>query len=396
MFIEAFTHGSSNQRAVCNVRTLFNHFYLPANLMVNAVVAHEIYRLAYFSHRRQKTSPPKLRTVLSQMAVVYLYALFLSLWSVVNLSWSPTHYQDSNNFCVRGNGSPPTKTTNPDDGSSSSSQKISLVISAVACIVYLLPIVYVFYVAFRIWKGGLLPIKGQTRALAIYFFRVVFVFAIFFVPMITFGLTLYDSNGRENKNKHQNDDDGDDEVVVDKNWKTSQFVLYSLYHTLVPLQSIVTLRLTMFKDDIAHAIRDAWIFSLYPCNRSSSSSSCCCCFGGCNGQQVGDLGDGDRRSAEREECDDAKWEADDVYEDNSIDEGTTKADTVKPSTNNNAGYSLSSNFLAGEAISNHSHDDDNIMMLQHIPELVEQQEEQEQADGDQEQEQADGDHDNRE
>ncbi|KAL7571455.1 hypothetical protein ACA910_019210 [Epithemia clementina (nom. ined.)] len=241
---ETITKAESNQRGMCNARILLTYFYLPANLYANAVVAREMYRLASASYRRQRIHPPKLRTVIGQMMTVYLWSFLLALWNIINVSWSPSHYDSSNDFCIRASGSPSNR--NDPDASPTISPTLGSLISLT---VNLVPICYVFYVGFCIWRGHLLPIKGRTRALAMYFFRVVLVFGIFFVPMLILWAALQSvlEDGAADKSK-------DEEKSSES--KTLEFVLYCLIRILAPLQLFVTLRLAMIKDDVANAIHE--------------------------------------------------------------------------------------------------------------------------------------------
>jgi len=44
-----------------------------------------------------------------------------------------------------------------------------------------LPLMFVFYVIYDVWKNNLLPPKGKRRLLGLYFFRIVVVFGAWFV-----------------------------------------------------------------------------------------------------------------------------------------------------------------------------------------------------------------------
>ncbi|KAL7571456.1 hypothetical protein ACA910_019211 [Epithemia clementina (nom. ined.)] len=264
--VESITRGESNQRGMCNARILLSYMYLPANLYANAVVAREMYRLAYYSYRRQRVQPPKLRTVILQMVAVYAWSLALTLWNIANVSWSPTHYDPTNDFCIRATGSPTSSSSSSANNDSSPTISPTLG-SLINLTINLIPICYVFYAGFRIWRGHLLPIKGRTRALAMYFFRVVLVFGIFFVPMLLLWAALQSVGGDD-------DDDGGDNAEESSSGPTLvEFILYCLIRIIAPLQLLVTLRLAMVKDDVADAVRDGFMVLSFYCGSGCCSSN---------------------------------------------------------------------------------------------------------------------------
>ncbi|KAL7567895.1 hypothetical protein ACA910_019615 [Epithemia clementina (nom. ined.)] len=356
MFVEAVTRGASNQRRICDVRNFVSYFYLPGNLTANAVVAREIYRLAYLSYKRQRTNPPKLRTVIFQMSLVYLWASFLSLWSIMHCKWSPTHYDDGNHFCVRATGS---KTTDPDESPMISAGLGSLIGVGVC----LAPIAYVFYVGFRIRKGRLLPIKGRTRALAMYFFRVVLVFGIFFVPMLILTAIIHNMNhGSQNTQGNNNGEDGDDEP------NTVLFVLHAVMRSFPPMQLLVTLRLIMSKDDVDDAVRDAFDFVLHCRNRPwvvlpSSATTTTQRIRPRSSFLLGTVFSGG--GSARVVGEDAGWEADDMYDINHDKKNNNDEEREHTTTTDTIALQDTSHHIEWNADSNSS-----IMILQEqqIPE----------------------------
>ena len=139
-----------------------------ANVWLNAIVAYEVYTLLSKSHRRVRVVPPTIKKAVLQGAVVYLYALITFL----------VHYYVD--------GFVDTRVLAPT--------YLTLSIG--------LPILYLLYVCISIWYRGLLPrpaIMTTTaaaaattttrnneglRELALYFFRVIIVFFIVWLPAL--------------------------------------------------------------------------------------------------------------------------------------------------------------------------------------------------------------------
>jgi hypothetical protein len=96
------------------------------------------------------------------------------------------------------------------------------------------PIVYVFWVAYSIWQGHLLPIKGRTRALYFYFFRIVFVFFCFYVPNLSLAMTY---------------------MNISEEYRTARFWVLWAFTIMVPIQCLVTLRLALTKKDVCLALQ---------------------------------------------------------------------------------------------------------------------------------------------
>jgi len=142
-----------------------------ANVWLNAIVAYEVYALLSKSHRRVRVVPPTIKKAVLQGAVVYLYAMITFLVHyyvdgfVDNHVLAPTYFMLSIG----------------------------------------LPIVYLLYVCISIWYRGLLPRPAimttpaatatatattttrndeGLRELALYFFRVIIVYFIVWLPAL--------------------------------------------------------------------------------------------------------------------------------------------------------------------------------------------------------------------
>jgi len=150
--------------------TVFVYFVnFEVNFFSNGVVVYEINKLIQQSNNRQRTQPPDVSRVYKQMAAVYLYATTLAMWAILPVSWSIYHITDYDKG--EGNlGSPPGGLVSP------------LAAMAVAYGTIMIPTGYVVYVSIRVWRNKLLPRKGRTRTLSLFFMRVIIVFAVFYFP----------------------------------------------------------------------------------------------------------------------------------------------------------------------------------------------------------------------
>ena len=123
-----------------------------ANIWMNAVVAYEVFDLLKKSHQGERVKPPTIKKATIQGMTVYLYALIIFL----------AHF-----FL---------------DG------KIDMTIAAP---IYFMisagfPIVYLCCICTIIWYRGLVPsLGGRLREISLYFFRIIVVFLVFWLPAIS-------------------------------------------------------------------------------------------------------------------------------------------------------------------------------------------------------------------
>lgn len=213
------THDLTHQSALCRLRDAVTWNYYFTNLWLNAVVGHQVSRMVRLSRQLRRTQPPRTTLVMQQITAVYLTTGFVSLWWALEVRWSPVHLA-STDKCLVESGSP---TEDPVFSSAGT--------AAIGALMVFPPLVYVFYLAYDIWKQKLLPIRGHTKALAIFFFRIVWIFTAFYVPGITMGWILIDMTN---------------EVAI--------FWLEWSFSLLIPAQTLVTMRLLMTKDDIRAAL----------------------------------------------------------------------------------------------------------------------------------------------
>jgi len=134
------------------------YFYSAANIWLNTAVAYQLYTLLRNSHRRKRTRPPSLKCIGIQTAVIYFFALLYATWMMFLLGRGIQDLANERNGMV--------------------AVALSFVVMAVA------PCLYFIYISVRVWRDKLLPLNGQTRALSLYFLRIVVFFFIFWIPCI--------------------------------------------------------------------------------------------------------------------------------------------------------------------------------------------------------------------
>jgi hypothetical protein len=91
----------------------------------------------------------------------------------------------------------------------------------------------VFWVGYKVKTGKLLPLNGRTRALALFFSRIVGTFLAFYAPIFILSMI---------------------KLFIEDMGTTKYFVLYSIISLLAPCQNLVSIRLLLGKEDIAKAV----------------------------------------------------------------------------------------------------------------------------------------------
>jgi len=180
-------------------------FYTVANIWLNTIVAYQVYKLLLHSKERRRVSPPSKRTVLLQTSVVFLLSIILAVVNVI--------IRQSGLF--------------EWDGDAHDAQ-VTILNTTWYCCICAPAFAYIAYVSFRCWHGGLIPFSGRTRQIFFYFFRIVFVFTLFWVPtviLLSTGRTS-DTNGRS---------------------------IYAA-HYLASIQATVSFAIAMCKQDVRKAV----------------------------------------------------------------------------------------------------------------------------------------------
>lgn len=181
-------------------------FYTVANIWLNTIVAYQVYKLLRHSKERRRVSPPSKRSVLLQTLVVYLLGIILAVVNVIIrqsglFEWEGDEYD----------------------------AQVTILNTTWYCLISTPAFAYIAYVVFRCWHGGLIPLSGRTRQIFFYFFRIVFVFTVFWVPTV---VLLSTSRTASNTNG------------------TSIYAA----HYLASIQAFVSFAIAMCKQDVRKAV----------------------------------------------------------------------------------------------------------------------------------------------
>jgi hypothetical protein len=193
---------------------------------LDAVVTKEVYDLVWNSYRRKRTKPPTVQKVVCQSLVVYALVSIFVAWFVVPTSWAGMTIEND-----------------PYCSVSFGSEKVPAWVTLFLFNVILMPpIVYVVWICAIIDRRNLLPLKGRTRALAMYFLRIIGTFIFFYTPMtIVYIVYVY--------------------YPIDGHTSNAYFWLQSIFTILNPIQNIVSIAVFSMKDDIKQSVISVAKFS---------------------------------------------------------------------------------------------------------------------------------------
>jgi len=287
LFTEAANSDGQMPSFLCSWMCFHLTFYYLSNLYINAAIAKEIYDLVLNSYHRRRSQPPSSRKVIVQVGVIYALVGLLSGWFVAPISsWTSIMSIENEPICV-------SKFKHPIGG------------MAVAMAFSMPPFLYVFWVAYKIKHEKLLPLKGRTRVLALYFMRIVVIFVAFYIPILllaTYGFIVAP---------------GPDDAV-----SIHYFVTLQLLKCLFPIQNIVTFKFLLQKEDISNAVHN-YISNITTCIRHPTRIRCS------NEHHDDDDEKGSKKDNENDDGDgdcmednptiSSEWMLDDVYEDTTID-----------------------------------------------------------------------------
>ena len=203
------THDGLLLPGICIVRDSLGLSYFYSNIYLNMFVGREIYTIVLASYQRQRVDPPSIPKCLAQVAASYLIGAAVALWYTMDLKASPFTLYDRQSC----------------DWKAESQVFNNLTSSIVAFAIVFPPLGYVFWVWFRVWKRKLLPLRGRTRMIALYFCRIVVVFLGFSFPamMMSTIRTWLDP--------------------VD--YRTARYWTHMMYFLMIPMQCLVTLRIAI-------------------------------------------------------------------------------------------------------------------------------------------------------
>jgi hypothetical protein len=138
-------------------------FHTAANFWLNAFIIFQIHTMLQKARKFVRTPPPTTKQVLIQVGSIYFFAALWAAWSLILL------LQGSNIF--------------------SNTNAAWLVSKSLMCGP---PFLYTILACTHVWWNKLLPSKGRTRVLSLYFLRVVLVFLLTWVPfLILVDVTYY-------------------------------------------------------------------------------------------------------------------------------------------------------------------------------------------------------------
>lgn len=174
-------------------------FHTAANLWLNAFIIYQIHTMLLKARKFVRTPPPKVEQVLLQVGGIYFFAALWAAWSLILL------LQGSNIF------------TNTNAAWLTSK---SLMCGP--------PFLYTIGACAHVWWQQLLPSKGRTRVLSLYFLRVVLVFLLTWVPFL---------------------------ILVDVTYyKTASLWMLGLAYYFASLQGLLSVIVALGKPDINRAV----------------------------------------------------------------------------------------------------------------------------------------------
>ncbi|KAG7339581.1 hypothetical protein IV203_025079 [Nitzschia inconspicua] len=174
-------------------------FHTAANMWLNALIIYQIHCMLLKARKFVRTPPPSVKQVLLQVGAVYFFAALWAAWSLVLL------LQGSNIF--------------------SNTNAAWLTSKSLMCGP---PFLYTIVACADVWRKQLLPTNGRTRVLSLYFFRVVLVFLLTWVPFL---------------------------ILVDVTYyKTASLWMLGLAYYFASLQGLLSVIVAVGKPDIKRAV----------------------------------------------------------------------------------------------------------------------------------------------
>lgn len=165
-------HGGYIYEWVCPFQSFYLIYGVAANAWLNGIIAYEVRRMLVICHSGggQRYVAPTNKQVVRNSSIAYLWATFVALWGVVSLPWLP-HESNAHHGI----------TCTPLEYSKGSTIFFWTVFVPSLC---LIPLLYAVGATTDVILRGLLPPSGRRRELAIYFFRIIFVFVIMWSPLL--------------------------------------------------------------------------------------------------------------------------------------------------------------------------------------------------------------------
>ena len=152
----------------CYAQAFYCIWTVGSNAWLNAAIARHLHRMLVLSNRRERYFPPTTRQVVAECLGVYTWLLFVATW----IFWPFLPMRVS---MTSGVGCLPHEYDRPS--------AIFQWLVFIPCLA-LIPTGFACYVSFDVWYRKLLPPLGKRRELAVYFFRIVAIFLIMWVPSV--------------------------------------------------------------------------------------------------------------------------------------------------------------------------------------------------------------------
>lgn len=160
--------GSYESHTMCQFQAWYCVFGWSANMWMNVAIAHKLLSLLNAIKMGRRFIKPPTREVYSTVLLVYLYAAFLSSWTlvgfipikarpIVGLACLPGEYDHTSSFFFW---------------------------IVYIPLLFVLPLIYILLVIVHIFRNDLLPSHGNGRYLAVFFTRLLVVFVVMWLPSI--------------------------------------------------------------------------------------------------------------------------------------------------------------------------------------------------------------------
>lgn len=156
--------------AMCQFQSFYLTWGIAGNSWLNMVIARQLHLLLQSSVAMRRYRVPTRRIITCTAMAVYVYSAFVASWAFwgSSLSWWP-----HKTVSISGLGCFPLEFSR-----ASTFFYFLVYIPMLAGI----PLVYVLYICFDIWRRNLMPPRGKRRLLAIYLFRVIAAYLLMWAP----------------------------------------------------------------------------------------------------------------------------------------------------------------------------------------------------------------------
>lgn len=164
---------------MCNFQQFYCVWGIGSNCWINAVISYELHKMLKYSQQMRRYSIPSNTKVTLQALVVYTHCAFLAAWGLLEKDNFPHHTLPVVGLACL-----------PVEIDRQSSFFFWFVFFPLFCGI---PIAYVLYAAFDIWRKKLLPPNGKRRLLTQYFGRIILIFLLMWLPflIITYALAPF-------------------------------------------------------------------------------------------------------------------------------------------------------------------------------------------------------------